>query len=233
MQVKQFVSALLLLGFAHLALAQEHQEDQGQIEPSESSRVDVEAQVRAEEVPSVAVPTVIVPGAMQAETVVVAPEPDGITGTREFVVYVVRHAEREEDHVDPGLTADGYRRADGLAQMLSNANIERIYSTQYRRSVGTVLPLARVNATAVEFYSAGEPQSMLDKVIERGQNTVIVGHSNTVAGIVQALGGEADELSEERYGDVFQLFIHADADSNTVNQVHLMAPLIMQERRGR
>lgn len=151
----------------------------------------------------------------------------------QFVVYVVRHAEKEEDHIDPGLTRDGYRRADGLAQMLHKAGVEAIYSTFYRRNVGTALPLARELAIPVQFYQADEDEALVEKLLRRGQTALVVGHSNTVADIVNRLGGEADALTEETYGDLFQLIITIQGDEVDVYQVHLTAPLLMQERRQR
>ena len=150
-----------------------------------------------------------------------------------FVVYVIRHAEQEEDHVDPGLTRDGYRRADGLAQLLRHADIDAIYSTYYRRNLGTVLPLARELATPIEFYQAQDTQSLVENVLNLARNTLIVGHSNTVADIVKHLGGEVQELNEQAYGDLFQLIIDTRGDHVEVYQVHLTAPLLMQERRQR
>lgn len=149
-----------------------------------------------------------------------------------FVIYVIRHAEKEQDHVDPGLTRDGYRRADGLAQLLKHAGIEAVYSTYYRRNVGTALPLARQLATPIEFYQASEYAPLVDILLREGRNALVVGHSNTVADIVNALGGEAQPLNEETdYGDVFQLIIDMRSDTVDVLQIRLTAPLLMDERR--
>ena len=171
----------------------------------------------------------------QNDSTAQAPTEDGIDAQQHaerFVIYVVRHAEKEDDHVDPGLTRDGYRRADGLAQLLKHAGIEAIYSTFYRRNVGTALPLARELATPIEFYQANEFAPLVDTLFREGRNALVVGHSNTVADIVNALGGSAQPLDEDTdYGDVFQLIIdtrHADTE---VVQIQLTAPLLMDQRR--
>lgn len=191
--------------------------------------------VMAEEQP----PLLLVPAAEQAvdEGESVSDNESTTAGTAingEFIVYILRHAEKEEDHVDPGLTSDGYRRADGIAQLLYKAGIERIYSTFYRRNVGTALPLARATATPIEFYQSGEGDDLVSNVISSGQTTLIVGHSNTVANLVQAFGGEASELDEETYGDLYQLFLRVeDGHVVSLHQVHLTAPLLMRDRRQR
>lgn len=176
------------------------------------------------EEPTEAEPEVVV----EAETSLAAAQQPG-----QFVVYVTRHAEREEDHVDPGLTRDGYRRADGLAQLLQHAGIEAIYSTYYRRNLGTALPLARELATPIEFYQAQTEEALVEQVLSQGRTALIIGHSNTVADIVNGLGGDTQPLSEDSYGDLFQLLIDTRGDTVEVYQVNLTAPLIMHERRQR
>lgn len=158
------------------------------------------------------------------------PEQDMVP--REFVLFIVRHMEKEDSTLDPGLTAEGVIRADALAQLLSTADIERIYSTMYRRSAGTALPLARALALPVEFYQADDSDAFVSKVLDAGQSALIVGHSNTVAELVNNFGGSAEALSEESYGDIFQLVIRADGEDHEVRQVHLKAPLIVTQRRG-
>lgn len=157
-------------------------------------------------------------------------EPDQIS-TGSFVIYVVRHAEKEDTQLDPGLTTEGNRRAEALAQMLSEAGVERIYSTIYRRNAATALPLARTLNLPVEFYQAEQGDALVTQLLEQNQSALVVGHSNTVAGLINALGGAADELSEDSYGDVFQLLVQRDDDELEVHQLHLTAPLLLSERR--
>lgn len=188
------------------------------------------------QLPYVLVPATEEPEALQETEAAEPASPDDAATTTahegRFVIYVIRHAEKEEDHVDPGLTRDGYRRADGLAQLLRHAEIEAIYSTFYRRNVGTALPLARVSATPIEFYQASEYAPLVENLLRERRNALVVGHSNTVADIVNALGGEAQPLNEETdYGDVFQLVIDTRGDETDVVQIHLTAPLLMDERR--
>ena len=172
---------------------------------------------------------------MQTDTPEQTPSADAVDAlapAERFVIYVVRHAEKEEDHVDPSLTRDGYRRADALAQLLKHAQIDAIYSTFYRRNVGTALPLARELATPISFYQANEFAPLVDRLLREGRNALVVGHSNTVAEIVNALGGSAQPLNEETdYGDVFQLIIDTRNADTDVLQIRLVAPLLMDERR--
>lgn len=171
--------------------------------------------------------------AEDADATLVIDQPD--TPSNAFVVYLMRHAEKEDSHIDPELTRDGYRRADGLAQMLSNAGIEAIYSTYYRRSVGTALPLARELSVPVQFYQAENADALLDTVQSQRLNALIIGHSNTVPDILARLGIDYPEMSEQEYGDLFQLFVPAAEQNGSqseaeVEYIHLTAPLIMNAR---
>jgi broad specificity phosphatase PhoE len=59
-------------------------------------------------------------------------------------VIVIRHAEKkiEPDNPDPDLSPAGQARAQELVRMFSDAGINAIYATQYKRTQQTVKPLA-------------------------------------------------------------------------------------------
>lgn len=142
-----------------------------------------------------------------------------------FTLYIARHAEKQEGDLDPALTKEGYRRALGLGQMLRHAEIEVVYSTYYRRSMGTALPVARAFNLPIEFYKADEYEALLDKVHEQNHNALIIGHSNTVSELVAHAGGASVELSEDDYGDLFQLSIKGD----DVMTTRLITPLLKKD----
>jgi len=57
-------------------------------------------------------------------------------------IFLVRHAEKVNASEDPRLSRAGKRRARALADLLEDAGIERIYSSDYRRCRDTANPLA-------------------------------------------------------------------------------------------
>jgi len=57
-------------------------------------------------------------------------------------VFVVRHAERQDDSADTPLSAAGADRARRLAAILKDAGVTAIYATQWQRTQQTVAPLA-------------------------------------------------------------------------------------------
>ena len=95
---------------------------------------------------------------------------------------LLRHGERsDEAGNDPDLSEAGKARATRLAEMLSKASIQAIYSTSYKRTRNTVSPLAKAKGLEILPYETltGEP---LDKMLKdhAGGTVVISGHSNTI-----------------------------------------------------
>jgi len=117
------------------------------------------------------------------------------------VVYLVRHAEKAAHGPDPELTPQGRERAAALAEILAEAGIGRILSTDTRRTRDTAAPLARALDLPVEIYDAGDLEAVADELSGlAGAIVLVVGHSNTTPALVELLGGEPgppiDEVGE-------------------------------------
>ena len=69
----------------------------------------------------------------------------------------------------------------------SEKNISRIYSTNYKRTIKTVKPLAENNNLEILIYSSDDIiyKTFLKSSI--GENTLVVGHSNTIPSFVNNL----------------------------------------------
>lgn len=112
--------------------------------------------------------------------------------------YLSRHAEKASGE-DPGLLPAGQARAERIARKLGKEKVAAVYATGYRRTQETATPLAKAAGLSVNTYDAGKSASVLiDELLARhkGQTVFIVGHSNTVPDLVNALAGE------KRYGDI-------------------------------
>lgn len=106
--------------------------------------------------------------------------------------YVVRHAEAEQnDSRDPVLTQAGVVRANALRDRLRGAGIDAIFSTAYIRTRETAAPLAAALDLPVQIYDARDPATLVQDLYanHRGRRVLIVGHSNTVPAVIEALGG--------------------------------------------
>ncbi|MDH5824120.1 phosphoglycerate mutase family protein [Luteimonas sp. RD2P54] len=138
-----------------------------------------------------------------------APEPI------ETTFIVVRHAEKSaEDPRDPSLDASGGRRASALAAQLAERPLSAIYASTTRRARQTAAPTAERQGLEIRQYDPARPVSELATVLHTrhaGGTVLVVGHSNTVPGIVAALCAcQVAPLDEDDYGDLYEVRIGAD-----------------------
>lgn len=107
-------------------------------------------------------------------------------------MILVRHAEKAFDEGgDPDLTEEGKVRANELARVLSEVEVDKIYSTAFKRTRQTVEPLAEANALEVEEYNPFELNDIITLIEKhKGQTIVFSGHSNTTPVILNKLVGE-------------------------------------------
>jgi hypothetical protein len=152
-----------------------------------------------------------------------AGEPD--TTGLPVVVFVTRHAEKaSEAERDPGLSAEGTRRAQALAALLGGAGVTHLAATEFRRTHETLGPLAGRVGVEPRVFEAGRTDELVRWLagLPPGSVAVVAGHSNTVPAIVRGLGGTiaADALDEGDYGRLFQV-IRPAADPGTAQVLEL------------
>ena len=104
--------------------------------------------------------------------------------------YLIRHAEKIRDdksESNPDLNEKGVLRAQNWKNYFSDKEISKIYSTNYKRTLKTVYPLAIENGVQTIIYSPSDIK--YDNFIKSntGENTLVVGHSNTIPGFVNKL----------------------------------------------
>ncbi len=126
--------------------------------------------------------------------------------------YLVRHAEKQKDGTkDPHLTPKGHKRANNLAQQLSAANINKIYSTDYNRTQETVKPLSELTGIAVESYDPRNLKDFAQTLKKQSGQIVIVGHSNTTPSLVSLLSGiPVDGIDDSEYENLFEVVLIDD-----------------------
>lgn len=124
----------------------------------------------------------------------------------------IRHAEKVQTlHADPPLTAAGAAQAVAFAELLKEQNISAVYSTPYRRTLETAAPLASLKNLTTQLYEPLYAVSLLEQLktqVDSGV-VVVVGHSNTIPDMVNALVGreEVAPITEEEYGLVFIVIV--------------------------
>jgi len=146
----------------------------------------------------------------------VAPgEPPSASGPT--VVLLVRHAEKATDGgEDPSLTPAGKQRAEALVEVAGSAGVSAILATQYRRTRETAQPLADrlgIPVAVHEVVSGGaqaHATALARDVLERhrGQSVLVVGHSNTVPLLVEALAGiPVQPIADSEYDRLFVVVV--------------------------
>ncbi|MEX2477440.1 MAG: phosphoglycerate mutase family protein [Gracilimonas sp.] len=127
----------------------------------------------------------------------------------------VRHAEKLDDGTkDPSLNEKGVMRAEKLSDLLQqNYDLKAIYSTGYKRTLETSTPISKKTGLEINQYGLSNPDSLINDIIElhKGQQVLIMGHSNTTPNLVNtALGKQTfDQLDESEYDNIFEVKIDA------------------------
>jgi phosphohistidine phosphatase SixA len=132
-------------------------------------------------------------------------------------VYLVRHGEKSAavpNDADPDLSVAGEARARALADRLRTAGVTAIVTTQLKRTRETAQPLAGELGLTPEIVPTGETahaDSVAAAVMRhRGGKILVVGHSNTLAGIIVALGGpQLPNLCDGEYSNLLVMHVSA------------------------
>jgi phosphohistidine phosphatase SixA len=119
--------------------------------------------------------------------------------------YVMRHLQKAEG-ADPALSEVGRQNAELLARLIEGHPPRAVYASTTRRARETAQPTAARYGLAIKEYDPGDTPALVARVRAEAGPVLIVGHSNTVPAIVQALGGGAiGEIGEEDYGTLFRI----------------------------
>jgi broad specificity phosphatase PhoE len=127
-------------------------------------------------------------------------------------IVIVRHAEKVMDgSPDPGLTEEGQARAQLLARMFGDrevkGHIDVIYTSPALRNRLTAAPLAAKLGIEPLVVPEDDPHSFAHQVLHehRGAHILIVGHSDTIPAIVEALSGVRNiaPIGATEYGTVY------------------------------
>ncbi len=117
---------------------------------------------------------------------------------RTTTVILVRHAEREPitpATPDPPLTPAGQARAQALVQVANRAGLSAMFVTEFQRTQQTAQPVATALGITPTVVNVGGNASQHAHALAQtilgshlGQAVLIVGHSDTVPLVIEALG---------------------------------------------
>ncbi|GMR15341.1 MAG: hypothetical protein BMS9Abin30_0967 [Gammaproteobacteria bacterium] len=105
-----------------------------------------------------------------------------------FTLYLVRHAEKQLDGShDPVLTEAGKHRSEQLAKWFQGKDIEDIWSSNYRRTRDTAIPLLAQTGLKLSLYDPGDQTTLVKNLLDRQHNALVIGHSNTIPALARLL----------------------------------------------
>lgn len=133
------------------------------------------------------------------------------TDLETFTIYLIRHSEKDlvsENPSDPPLTKCGIKRTDYLRSFFEDIDIESVYSTNYIRTKNTAMPIASLKKTRIQYYESDYPKVFSEFLLDLKQNSLVVGHSNTIP-ILAGLLSEEDvaPIDEKTYNRIYKIVI--------------------------
>ncbi len=125
-------------------------------------------------------------------------------------VILVRHAEKASQEDDSPLSVTGVERAKELARVLSGVKVDAIYTTQFKRTMDTAVPLGEALGITPVVRNTGKTYAIdLAKHIldtHRGQTVLVVGHSNSTIDVMKAFGAsDVAAMADSQYDNLFVL----------------------------
>ena len=135
-------------------------------------------------------------------------QPQTPSATGQGTIFLVRHAERADTAAgtttpDPSLSDAGRARAVSLATMLKDAGITAIFVSEFRRTRETAAPLADALGIVPTVVAQNDVKALLSRFASIAGNVLVVGHSNTLPMIIEALGVTPPAIGDADFDNLF------------------------------
>ena len=143
---------------------------------------------------------------------------DSLVSSGPVVVYAVRHAEKADDGTDdPPLALAGQIRVRILQDLLADAGVTHVHTTDWRRTRDTAGPIAESAGLETVVYDPGALDSLAQVIQATPGRHLVVGHSNTTPALVSALGGDpSGPIHEMEYDRLYVVAILPGASAGVV-----------------
>ena len=107
--------------------------------------------------------------------------------------FLIRHAEKDRtnsENNNPKLNEIGKERSLKWSEVFKNIELDKIYSTNYYRTIETVTPVSKKFNLGITLYSSSKINYKTFISENKGSKVLVVGHSNTIPGFVNSLINE-------------------------------------------
>lgn len=139
-------------------------------------------------------------------------------------VILVRHAEKAATPAeDPPLTAAGRARARALATIARERKVTAIITTQFARTRETARPAAaalKITPEVVNTVAGGQDAQNVARaaLAHAGGVVLVVGHSNTLPGIIAALGApQPPPICDSSYDNLYIVTVPASGPARVAH----------------
>ena len=111
----------------------------------------------------------------------------------ESIYYFIRHAEKDSSNPEdknPDLNQQGKIRALNWLYFFREIPLDKIYSTNYKRTIQTVKQIAEEKNITISYYSPEKIDAENFKKQNKSLSILVVGHSNTTPALVNLIIGQ-------------------------------------------
>jgi broad specificity phosphatase PhoE len=130
--------------------------------------------------------------------------------------YISRHAEKANSSGNTPLSTAGFARADALRDTLINKGIDNIFVSTALRTQQTAAPTAQ--AISITPVIEGSTQDLIQRLknMRDQRQVLVVGHSNTVPQIIDALMDSPQniQISENEFDNLFIIRVARNVSIN-------------------
>jgi broad specificity phosphatase PhoE len=134
-------------------------------------------------------------------------------------IFLLRHADKIDDAPDALLSEAGHRRAECLAKMLADVDIQQIYTSDLRRTQQTAAPLAELRHLKPVSIPLSKPDELIEAIRSgKAAHVLVVWHGGTLPRVLHALGApEVPPITEPEYDRFFILTLAQNKEHSAVS----------------
>jgi len=116
-------------------------------------------------------------------------------------IVLVRHAEKAGPTGDVPLNEAGYKRSALLAKMLADVKLTEIYTTEFRRTQETAMPIAKATKIQAKIVASSDLEGLVKvlKAAPASDIILVVSHSHRLPEIAAKLGVTIPPIDETEY----------------------------------
>jgi broad specificity phosphatase PhoE len=138
---------------------------------------------------------------------------------RPVIVAIVRHAEKDDEGQDPGLTAAGKVRATRLAALFRKSKLDLLIASDLKRTRETLEPVAKEKSMKISAIKEPGDVARAIKALRPGSTALVAHHSFSIRALLKELGvsdAEAGAIDLDSHDNLLIVPYHADVETKSL-----------------